>query len=227
MITAISFAHSYSSFWKECFPALESYIRVINSGGYIRKFDEKIYRISPSRSFLVSEVAFCLLKQSKENIDDAFEEAVARLQALPGAMNISERLNDTEKNAALNLASRNLEIINTMVTDRSKIVFSPMFPGCGALSQSFGDVLSGSLLIEIKSVDRGFRATDFRQLITYVLQNFISGNSSIENIGVINPRKGIYYKENLERFLFDTCAPNLIDLQNKFLSSIGFGGISR
>ncbi len=227
MITATQFAHNYSSFWLENFPALKSYVRVINAGAYERVFDEYDASIEPSRASLISETAFCFLKNGEKSLPKAFREATVRIGNLPGAEKTHTRLKEQEKASVVELARRTKIMVEAISRDTDNITFDIEFAGCGALSRSYGDIFSNAVLSEVKSVDRGFRAVDFRQLMTYVLQNTTSKNYSIHSIAVINPRSGIFYKENIERFLFDTCAPNILDLQGKFVSSIGFGGLSR
>lgn len=229
MITSKDFAHSHSSFWKDCFPALESYTRVVNSGAYERLLDEMDFPIESSRSFLISEVAFCLAKKGNPNanINEAYQEARIRLRGLPGVIDDNIKLTEMESLVATNLATRIVQMINGISGASIDPVFDPIFLGCGSLAKSYGDILVGQNLIEVKSVERGFRATDFRQLMTYVFQDMASGSCRIQDIALLNPRKGIFYKENIEKFVFDTSASSVIDVQNKFLSAVGFGGVSR
>jgi hypothetical protein len=229
MITASTFTHSHSSFWKECFPALETYIRVVNSGAYTRVFDDESWPIEPSRSFLVSEVSFCLVKMGDQNasIERAYQEAKARLSGLPGVPDDDVPLTDQETKLVSNLAYRTKIMLRAVADKDATTAFDPTFAGCGVLSKSYGDVLAGPLLIEVKSVDRGFRATDFRQLMTYVFQDLASGSSNVEYIAVLNARRGIFHKARVEQFVFDTSAASVIDIQNKFLAAVGFGGVSR
>ena len=229
MITATKFTFTHSSFWKDSFPALESYIRVINSGAYERIFDECEVFIEAGRSYLISETAFCLAKNiaAKNSLDEAYNEARIRLNGLPGVIDDKIPLNELEVKAAIELANRLLKMIKIISPKNSPIEFDPSFAGCGALAKSNGDILAETLLIEVKSVDRNFRATDFRQLMTYLFQDLASGKSKIQEIGVVNPRRGIFYKANVEQFIFDTSATSILDVQNKFLSAIGCGGVSR
>lgn len=229
MITASAFTHSYSSFWKECFPALESYVRVVNSGAYTRVFDERDWPTQPSRSFLISEVSFCLLKlgNQKAKMEEAYQEARVRLSGLPGVPNDDVPLTEEETALVSELAYRIHIMLKTAVQNDSAIEFDPPFAGCGVLSKSYGDILAGQLLIEVKSVERGFRATDFRQLMTYVFQALASGSFKAEYIAVLNARRGIFHRARLEQFVFDTSAASVIDIQSKFLSAVGFGGVSR
>ncbi len=228
MITPPTFTQTHSSFWKECFPALESYIRVVNSGAYERVFDEIEITIEPSRSYIVSEVAFCIAKNkgSGKNIENIIEEAKSRLASIPRVEIDDAPMNISETKFAERLADR-LDFMIQHIGPLTTPVFDPVFKGCGALAQSHGDVLVKETLIEVKSVDRAFRATDYRQLLTYAFLDYASGSSQIKQIAALNPRKGIFHKASLEQLVFDTSASSMMDVQNKFLAAIGFGGVSR
>jgi hypothetical protein len=229
MIAATTFAHSYSSFWKECFPALESYVRLINSGAYSRAFDEQPWPIDSSRNFLISEVSFCLVKAGDNGADIgfAYQQARSRLSGLPGVPDDDLPLTDKEAKVVTDLAYRMKIMLRTAADKNAVMAFDPIFSGCGILAKSYGDVLAGQLLIEMKCVDRGFRATDFRQLMTYVFQDLASGYSDIQYIAILNARRGIFHKARVEQFVYDTSAASIMDVQNKFLAAVGFGGVSR
>lgn len=231
MITVAQFTTTHSSFWEQCFPALEGYVRLVNSGAYDRYFEELSWEVEPNRSALISEIAFCLAKigeiESRSAQTDAGAEARMRLSRLPGVTLGDEALSDRESAAAVELAGRILTIIRLLKSRGGDALFDPPFSGCGILQKSFGDILMGDTLIEIKSVDRSFRSTDFRQLMTYVLQDTSAGASRIARVCVANPRKGILHFANLDQLVFDTSACSLVDIYGKFNAAVGNRGISR
>jgi len=231
MITANQFTTAHSSFWEQCFPALEGYVRLVNSGAYERYFEELSWGVDPSRSALLSELAFCLAKSGE--VDSADSQAVAtiearkRLSQLPGVTLTDDPCSDIEMAAAVELANRILIILRTLGRRVGDPIFDPEFPGCGILRKSHGDILVGDTLVEIKSVERGFRSTDFRQLITYALQDGSAGSSRISRVCLANPRKGILHFASLDQIVFDTSACSLIDIFGKFNAAVGSRGISR
>ena len=230
MITTSAFVHRHNSFWKTHFPALENYVRVINSGAYERVFTEQQWNVAPDRSYLVSEVAFCLAEKPKicrETVEEAFSDARARLLGLPGTPEEISFLTYQEMNDTVELSRRTSNIIKSLDEKYEEIVFNPYFCGCGILFGSYGDILAGTTLVEIKSVDRGFRATDFRQLLTYFFQNNQKKRYQIDRLAVVNPRRGITFSENVGQFVFDSSGSDILESQNRFLSAIGAEGLSR
>lgn len=229
MISTTDFVHRHGSFWKTHFPAMENYVRIVNSGGYQRYCNEMQWKISSNRSYLISEVAFCLFKSKKitpENISKAFDDAIVRLSGLPGTPEAIDPLEQLEKLAAIELAGRLRDMCN-LIADGRQTIIDPEFPGCGALSRSRGDIIAGDVLLEVKAVDRPFRASDFRQTIIYALQNLADGKSNIVKIGLLNPRRGIYYIENFDQIIFDISGASIYESQSAFLSAVGMGGVSR
>jgi hypothetical protein len=187
------------------------------------------WEIAPNRSYLVSEVAFCLFKNKKispMNILNAFEDAAARLLDLPGTPEEIVPLEEIEIKTAIELAGR-LRDMCSFIADGRATVIDPEFPGYGALSRSRGDIIAGNVLLEVKAVDRPFRASDFRQTIVYALQNLASGKSGIVKIGLLNPRRGIYHIEKLDQIIFDVSGGSIYEAQSAFFSAVGMAGVSR
>lgn len=227
MISSTQFASSHHSFWSDCFPALENYVRVINSGGYDRVFNELAWPVAPNRSALVSEVAFCLSRNPSTLLVDAFAEAKVRLANLPGVPVDNLDLDADESKAAKDLSQRIITMAKSIAGRTSLIEYDPLFSGCGVLNHSRGDIRTADLLVEVKSVDRTFRSTDFRQLITYVFQDRATGASTIQRIAILNARRGILFQAQLSDFFSDTSGSNFTDIQNKFFAAIGSAGASR
>lgn len=231
MITASQFTTAHSSFWEQCFPALEGYVRLVNSGAYERYFEELPWDVESGRSSLISELAFCLARSGEVDSSSAQTnaaiEARKRLSQLPGVSLSDDAISESETAAAVELANRILIILRILRRQGGGLIFDPEFPGCGILRKSYGDILIGDTLIEVKSIDRGFRSTDFRQLMTYVLQDTSAGSSRISRVCLANPRKGILHFASLDQLVFDTSACSLIDVYGKFNAAVGSRGISR
>ena len=75
---------------------------------------------------------------------------------------------------------------------KAAIILRPTFKGCGFVDASEGDVISGKTVFEVKTVERPFRSNDIRQVVTYAALNFASKQFEIANIGLYNPRRGLY-----------------------------------
>ncbi|QGY79187.1 hypothetical protein [Sphingorhabdus lacus] len=227
MISSAQFASSHHSFWSDCFPALENYVRVINAGGYERSFNELSWPIAPLRSALVSEVAFCMRRHPSLTISDAFSEAKIRLANLPGVPVDDQQLSSDEAKAATDLAHRIGIMAQRIAGNNIPLQYDPLFSGCGLLNHSRGDIRTTDVIIEVKSVDRTFRSTDFRQLITYIFQDRSTGSSTIKKLAILNARRGIFFGAQLSDFVSDTSGSNFTDIQNKFFAAVGSGGASR
>src|SRR6266404_7727905 len=80
------------------------------------------------------------------------------------------------------------------------MIVSPLFPGCGFVDESEGDLLVGNTLYEIKSADRNFRLVDFRQILVYLALNTSARTYDIHNVGLINPRTGVYFEIKVDEF---------------------------
>ena len=230
MITASTFAHKHNSFWKTNFPALESYIRVVNSGAYDRILPDQAWKVVPERSFLISEVGFCLSRQTevdKAIVDRTFDEAVRRLSGLPGAPDAIDVMDQAEIRQSISLSKRIRQMIPEIEMEDELCIFDPIFSGCGVISKSQGDLIAGETLIEIKSVDRNFRASDFRQLLIYYFQNSAGKTHSIRRLKVLNPRRGISFSAKAPQLIFDISGSDVVEAQGRFLSAVSMGGISR
>lgn len=229
MISVSAFVHHYGSFWKAYFPAMENYVRIVNSGAYSRHYSDLNLGIDPGRSYIISEASFCLYKSngtSKAAIKSAFLEARKRLSHLPGVPDDINPLSEKEITAVQMTAER-LKNMVVHLSEGGEILFDPLFAGYGALAKSYGDIIAGDILIEVKAVDRPFRVSDYRQLLLYVFLNLAQGNSKIKRICVLNPRRGILHLENFDQFVFDSSGASIAEAQSALFAAIGMGGVSR
>ena len=230
MISAKQFAVEHHSFWQAHAPALESVVRAVNSGGYERFQVPIEWKHSPERNYLINEVAFCLasfgLPIKKENVDIAFNEAKNRLYELPGVPNEIDDLNEKERSDTVLLATRLIDGL-THFGCLADVQFSCHFRGCGIIDGAIGDARTTDTIIEIKSGDRNFRSTDFRQLITYFFLDAAEKNSLTRKLVLLNPRLGIGYASSAEQLIFDASAKSIPSLLTDFLSATGIGGPSR
>lgn len=87
-----------------------------------------------------------------------------------------------EEQECAEICRRSTKSFRTISNDQS-IDIRPMFPGCGFVDASTGDVHSYGTLYEGKSGERAFRSIDVRQLLTYVALSKASGSWDIDRIG--------------------------------------------
>jgi len=106
-----------------------------------------------------------------------------------------------EINEAVALA-KNLKNCMTYTNPGKSIITRPHFIGCGIVDNCEGDILVGTTLYELKNVERDFRLTDIRQLLTYCALNTASGRRDIDTVGLINARSGLSYKMNVNKLSF-------------------------
>jgi hypothetical protein len=200
VIDASTFAHSYNAFWHECAPTCEHFVRRLNLSGLVRWFPPLTQISTSARRALIAEYGFSLfverrgpvqVSESEPRSQDelAWEQAARRLApySLQG-LDIRTPLDDEERQEADDVASR-----LSRVFDHSKpIILRPTFPGCGYVDASEGDLIFGSTLFEVKTVDRPVRSGDIKQAITYAALNAASQPSrfGIRGIGLFNPRRG-------------------------------------
>ena len=111
--------------------------------------------------------------------------------------------------------------------DGRKIITAPIFPGCGFVDRSFGDLLVGDTLYEVKSGDRNFRLMDVKQILVYLALNIISHSHDINYVGFVNPRVGIYYKLGISDFAYAISGKNMIQLLSDIIEFVSSGGVSR
>jgi hypothetical protein len=102
-----------------------------------------------------------------------------------------------------------------------------MFTGCGFVDASEGDAIYGQTLYEIKTVERPFRSHDIRQTIVYAALNLAAGQFAISNIGLFNPRRGLYCDVNLDRVCLEISGRPTQELLALVVQAISSGEMSR
>jgi hypothetical protein len=93
-------------------------------------------------------------------------------------------------------AAQNLTSMLTRVqTQRQGVVLenSPTIPGLGWVASGKGDFALGSMLIEVKHIERNFGSSDFRQVLMYWLLKYASCIENATDIWsevlLLNPRR--------------------------------------
>lgn len=204
MISERKFARSYSSFWRLILPLSEAYVRSVNLR---RTVYMPAYQLSvPSeRSALVSELSFRfftdlhLLKvpPSRENVDNISMQTWEYIKSLRGSLVDLTRPTEQDQDNGLAMAER-IRNFFWIYESGHVILAKPKFIGCGLVDSCEGDILAGSVLYEIKNVERDFRAVDLRQLLTYCALNYAEETYKINAIGLLNARAGTFFRINIE-----------------------------
>ncbi|MBL0591456.1 hypothetical protein [Aeromonas veronii] len=202
MISCTEISRNYPSLWKQLFPFINRLARKCN----LQKISFNDYlhsQTSPARRALVNELSFRLFKEiincgyssipkiPAQRVEEIKNETYRYIQKLNKKAEPDEYVSDTELNEAKELAGITFIYFKTYEPGRKPII-SPTFFGCGAISECQGDVLIGNTLYEIKAGDRDFRVSDLKQVLIYCALDFSHKNSKIKNIGLLNPRLGIY-----------------------------------
>ena len=238
MIDAKRFATVYNAFWQSATPTLDLFVRRANLCEYRRLYPPLDAEQLCSRQPLLAEYAFSvfaityelrignIVELSDENIHTrAWREAKARL--LPYAAQGLDL--DTAFSKKESIGSRGLtKRLTEFFCDRDQtLAIRPCFFGCGYIDMSEGDVLFGSTLYEVKSVDRMIRGTDLRQLLTYAALNKSAESFELNSIGWFNPRRGIHAEFDLEEICLGISGKTTDVLLSEIIETISSGGISR
>ena len=211
MISERKFSNSFSSFWNELLPTADSFVRRMNLS--CERYclpTESILEINRDRRAVINELSFrlfmILAKGNQLSYKDKAQLSVTvshYIEKLAPNIKIDLPITKKEINEAESLSSS----ISTYFSDieLSKLQFWPNFKGCGRIHACKGDILSKEKLIEVKAGNRHFRITDIRQIISYLSLNSISKQYTIEQIALVNPRKGLSYEASVD-MLIEGCS---------------------
>lgn len=196
MIDASYFAASYTAFWSEYTPACEHFVRNMNIYGTKRYAGEIASYEKIKRAQFIAEFAFSMFSErvklqfdGKKQMSSAYRDTVARMAAFSEGHGLHRRLTNAEDYELFEIYDR---IQSFFKYKLEGVTVRPTFKGCGFIDESEGDIIHSNTLFEVKTVDRNFRSSDIRQLVTYSALEFIAGNNRFNKIGLINPRRGVY-----------------------------------
>jgi hypothetical protein len=208
LITEKHFTLSHSAFWHHLLPMSEHCVRQANL--FASRFSEPYESILPaSQRGIINEIAFQLFLKGSVNPkttshlsgseeDLCVRNALLHISTLRQFSRHPPKPPDSKgMEEAHNLAERLNIFFETLSPKR--VLGSPAFSGCGLVERCFGDVICDSVLFEIKAGDRGFRSSDFRQLLCYWALNYASKNYEITEVCLLNPRLGLYVRTELEQ----------------------------
>ena len=209
MISERHVARGFESVWQSCFPMLTpGFMRTFNSH-LVKRIDVgQTYASDPvsvrsSSPDVVAELGIELAKRAIEA--DVPVERIAKNRAtLNQSWNCARRvvakyegetpdatelpLLENDRHDATILA-RNLVAFVGLVD--GPIFFAPSVPGANVLAQCEADLAVGDTLIEIKTVSRGFRSVDLRQLLVYLALDWTRGPLWKKGC-LFNPRRAVW-----------------------------------
>lgn len=214
MISEASFAKRFTSFWNELLPNAKSYVRHANSAARIythrpltppeRKHNTafvntlafNIYRLIITMRLDVSSVYHPNFRTSTE-LADAVTESTQYLLRFRDYAPHELPLSETEWQETLEITRLLTENYNWTLDP----IVAPAFDGCGFLNPAEGDIFTQKKLVEIKSGERSFGISDFRQVLVYCTLNHFSKNRfDIRRIELFNPRMGILFSDTVDDF---------------------------
>lgn len=211
MISERKFSNSFSSFWSELLPTADSFIRRMNLSleRYCQSTESSL-EIDRDKRAVINELAFRFFIKLAKGVElsdrkkvDLAESVSDYIEKLASNIKINRPILKEEIKEAESICGS----LATYFTTRefSSLKFWPTFKGCGRMQACKGDILRNNKLIEVKAGDRQFRMTDIRQVITYLSLNSISKQYTIEQIALVNPRKGVFFETTVD-ILIEECS---------------------
>ena len=240
LIDASTFSGSYNAFWNTSTPTCEHFVRRLNLG-WLEKFSKPMAQSKTSkRRAVIAEYAFALFVETKKDgakntLGPAFRTKILREQAWAATihrlspfagegLNLSNDFDEEERKEIEEIKER---LIRFFSNPGRKLIFRPVFKGCGFIDASEGDVIFGTSLFEIKTVERLFRSSDIRQLITYAALNYVSGEFKLDKIALFNPRRGQFCELEINMVCAEIAGLPTQDLFATIVDAISSGEISR
>ncbi|QZN85787.1 hypothetical protein [Cellulomonas sp. C5510] len=207
MISARTFARQ-SAVWSDVTPLLENFVRWanLNEGAYAKRVP------GPSSGRLaavISELGFeySCLHTGRTAHADPLGFVVQAMNQLPGGRQLRRPHLSVAQEAEARALARN---IDAFCVDKN-VQFRPIIPGCGVVDVASADLVVNDTLIEVKSVTRGFRSSDFRQILTYLAMKHASGDF-LPRVTVLNPRSGVHCSVTTEFLAQNAAGASAIEL---------------
>jgi hypothetical protein len=229
MISEKQFAEQFSGFWNQCLPLLTpQVIAQMNVGGMpmpnSRGFVAKPLAATEdsANNDLVADTGFGIFTAAIQEGKSVYSIRNTALLAriTKSAFERIKRLRSSEGKAkmkhlrgpddSMELAVRLEDFFEDEGSE--DIVIQPRFKGCGILDSCYGDLFRGSVLYEVKCVERNLRSIDIRQVLTYCALNYQSQQFKIEEVCILNPRRGISFRFDVEGLAQNVSGKNSAEL---------------
>ena len=227
MISEATFSKKFTSFWNEILPNSKNHVRLINGGLLEAIYEPFDPAERKNNTALVNVLSFSLLRSlcnREKTLDELnnieyFKSSYFNAQ-VDNSLTYLSKFNYGEE-CKLPLSSK--EILQTSqlfkimyaryIANGQNTEIDPRFDGCGFLNESYGDLISNTTLVEIKSGERRFSVIDIRQILVYLVLNHYSKNpKGIEYVELFNPRMGISFTESVDSFCLNVSALNSQEL---------------
>lgn len=219
MISERDISEKFSTIWKQHFPLLTpNFIRVINDTQIKAINSEQVITVEEVRYDLVSETAFNLSELAfinKLTPSEVFAEEEEKnivnftAKSIWKSGNYMENdlsISDIEKQVIIAIAENTLEFIEKL--GGKDVLFRPKLKGYSFIPDLTADVSIGDSIFEIKTVNRNFKSSDLKQLFIYIALRQVSEMENWKFAGLYNPRKGVYYKFNIQSLIYNLTGGN-------------------
>lgn len=239
MISEKRLASSFTSFWRELLPTGNAFVRTLNLNKerFCKPLDSNF---AAARRALINEIGFLLFKasasgeisikdinRSKENLDEICGKAWGYVRRLRGYRTSDFAMPDeAERTEAIEIAQK-LQLFFRQHEPDEPITPSPEFSGCGIVDNCAGDILAGKTLYEVKAGERTFRLVDIKQVLVYLALNQSISRYEIHNIGLLNPRMGVFFKIEAEEFAHRISGKSSVELLSDIIVFVSSGDVSR
>ncbi len=231
VISGVTFAREFTSFWRTSTPAMEPFVRQLNRGLYRRDSKPMSAETAANRRAFVNEIAYRVFakvipKEPQEPTAELIASATSEVwETRPRIF----RESDLSSGERLDVQRQVKRLIRRLCRPKlpEPFILNPEFPGCGIVDTCYGDVLAENTLYEIKAGDRGFLSIDIRQLLIYVALNRASGRYRVVSIGLVNPRMGVSFEANIDELSARISGQTSSDLLDLILYAVSSGEVSR
>ena len=239
MITELTFAREYASFWRMLTPTMDGFVRRLNLSIYERDFSPMKSGVAPSRRAFINQIAFEVFRNfplpPRNHIDETkivngIEEAGEKISslAMSGRRLIGGNYDLPMAPCENEDAKEQIRRLQSVATHVEPLVMvSPQFIGCGIIDACQGDILTKTTLWEVKAGDRDFRNIDIRQILTYAAINSLSRDHDFIKLGLFNPRIGKSAVIGIDELCYEVGGQSSADLLPKITYSLSSGDISR
>lgn len=226
MISERRFVEVFSAFWQELLPMGERYIRWQNLA--LDRYTTPLMTSgNPHKRGLINETASRLfakwIKHGLANeipdtlVEESRKEAVNFVRRFrDSSLKLQERFSDEDEEEVLNLV-RQMQEFPFFRNHQGNLVAFPRFDGCGIIDSCNGDLLTKGTLIEVKAGDRPFRLVDVRQVLVYCALNHAKPMHKIEEILLINPRRGVYFSNSLDSLCLELSGISKYDIFQRII----------
>ncbi len=217
---------------------MEPWVRAVNIRLYERYAKPVKAVADPKRRSFVNDVAFAVFEDAvaaKRDIDykypsDKHVQLISRnvrrqLAAAGYRSGTTYGLRERERGEARAIARQTHEFFREV--EKHELLLSPALPGCGFIVQSYGDVIAGATIYEVKAGERSFRSADFRQLLVYSALNYAAGKYKISHLGILNPRLGTYFRTTIEDVARSVSGLTSAELFEEIVQFVSSGAVSK